>query len=250
MTETAAPAPLLDLALPGEWSTIALESADASAASVRALVRERFGRRDDQAVFRAEQRRAFERATADARRGNATQFVVSGRTDNKVAFGATVIEYQPALILGAGPLDAASVVDAFARRTMAVEAGRELTGDEHWKLLEDSGAAVFEKGDALVVRRDRYASHAPDVPGRAGTPADHDEPIMSYSVDYWITVPGERRLVLLSCSSILAELAPLMLELFDGIVDASTWRRAASETGLRAQLSGRGEGMGTAPHRS
>ena len=238
MTETAAPAPLLDLALPGEWSAIALESAEASAASVRALVRERFGRRDDQAVFRAEQRLALERAAADARRGNATQFVVSGRTDHKVSFGATVIEYQPTLVLGPGPVDAASVVDAFARRTMAVEAGRELKDDEHWGLLEDSGAAVFEKGDALVVRRDRYASHAPTVPGRTGTPADHDEPLMSYSVDYWITVPGERRLVLLSCSSILAELAPLMLELFDGIVDASTWRRAVPAASLRAQLSG------------
>lgn len=234
-------APQLRLTLPDDWDRIPLEGGSATADAIRRVIADRLGRRDDQAALRAQQRRRLEEAVEAARSGGARQFAMSGRADRGLAFAATVAEYAPTFSLGDGPVDAASVADAFVRRAMAAEhaEGRELEPDEHWALLEASGAVVFEKGAAIVIRRDRLIDTSPDV--IAPLPADDErdapeEPHRSVAADYWITVPGERRVILLACSSALGDLAPFLLDLFDAIVEAAEWDPPRS-SGIRAQVA-------------
>lgn len=210
--------------LPGEWWEIPLDSAEAVTASVRALVRTRVGRRDDLAAVRAEQRRRLVGAATRAMAADATQLHVSQRDDDGIAFASMLTEYRPRLPLGEHA-EPALVADALAR-ALAASGAPDVPAGAHWESFAEQGGVVFRKEDGFVLRRSR-TQDAPS--GDGGVPA--------FTVDYWLTVPGRAAAVLVTLTTALTELAPLMTELFDGVIAAAEWIRDASADALRAELA-------------
>ncbi|MBD3943941.1 hypothetical protein IF188_19800 [Microbacterium sp. NEAU-LLC] len=221
MTRRAA----LRLTLPGEWQSFTLSPDDeAIAGEVAAFVRERLGRRDDQATLRAQQRAGLGEAVRRARDAGATQFHFSLKAPGGLAFASTVAEYCPHLPLGEST-DAVALADALVGVLAAEVDGAE--PDQRWEAFELAGGVVFEREGGLVLRRDRRL---------AASDPEHDAP--TTVVDYWLTEPGRNRVVLLSFTTALAELAPLMIELFDAVVGDAKWIEQDDVAALRAELRG------------
>ncbi|GAA5204839.1 hypothetical protein [Microbacterium jejuense] len=215
--------PALRLSLPGQWQAFALPPDDeAIAAEVASFVRDRFGRRDDQATQRAQQRARLGEAVRRARDAGATQFHFSLRAPGGLAFASTVAEYRPRLPLGEST-DPAALADALVRVLASEVDGA--TPDQRWEAFEIAGGVVFERDGGLVLRRDRRTE-----------PADASDDIPMVVVDYWLTEPGHNRVVLVSFTTALAELGPLMIELFDAIVGTAVWVAADDVAALRAEL--------------
>jgi hypothetical protein len=220
--------PALRLALPGQWHALPLGSDDEVATQVAAFVRAHFGRRDDQAALRAGQRARLGEAARRARDAGAVQFHLSLRGPAAVALATSAAEFHPRLPLGAHAAPAA-VADALVRVLAGGGAGGgqssrdgQMTDvGDHWETFAAAGGAVFERGDGLVLRMTRRTE-----------PADPERDAATAAADYWLTVPGRADAVLLTFTTALAALEPLMTELFDAIVAASEWTpRAAAERG-------------------
>lgn len=211
----------LVLPLPGEWQALPLGDDAAIASGIAAFVRAHYGRRDDQATLRAEQRSRLGEAARRARDAGATQFHLSLTAPGGAALAATAAEYRPGLPLGSSP-EPAVVADALVR---VLAGGGDASDGAPWEAFDAAGGAVFDRGDGLVLRA-----------GRRIEPAEPTG-VATAVVDYWLTEPGRAAAVLVTFTTALAELAPLMTELFDAIVGAAVW--ASPEQGtLRAELAG------------
>lgn len=215
------PTPALRLNLPGRWHELPLGDDDEIRADVAAFVREHYGRRDDQATLRAQQRDRLGEAARRARDAGATQYHLSVSMPGDLALATAVAEYRPGLALGTA-VEPAAVADRLVR---VLAPGEE---DGHWERLAASGGAVFERGAeggaGIVVRTERRLESA----------GSDDAP--TAVADYWLTVPGAASVVLVSFTTALADLAPVMVELFDAIVGAADWRTAGRS--LRSELAG------------
>lgn len=212
----------LEYRLPGEWWAIAVDGSDAAADSVRRLTRATLGRRDDQATARAEQRRRLTAAAHRAVAAGATQLHVSMRGEHGIAFASMLTEYRPRLPLGARA-EPELVADALVRALARTGASRTSGGD-HWGDFADEGGSAFGRADGLVLRRSRLV----DGPS-AAAPA--------LTVDYWLTEPGRADVVLATFTTALVELAPLMTELFDGVIAAAEWRHPTTGARLASRES-------------
>ena len=223
-------APALRLALPGQWHALPLGSDEQIAHDVASFVRGHFGRRDDQATLRAEQRARLTEAARRGRDAGAVQFLLSLRGPEGVVLGSSVAEFHPRLPLGANEAPPV-VADALVR----VLADRDATaaGADPWEAFATGGGAVFDRGDGLVLRTTRRIDAA-----------DPRKDAPTAIVDYWLTRPGRADAVLVTFTTALAELEPLMTELFDAVIGASEWVAAADgslaegdpSTGLRDEL--------------
>lgn len=227
-------APALRLTLPGEWHALPLGADDDIAAEVAAFVRERFGRRDDHASQRAQQRSRLAASARRARDAGAVQFHLSLRGPGGVALATTVAEYRPRLPLRAAPGSAAHepavVADALVR--VLAPGGSDIEGDAHWDRFTAAGGAVFDRGDGLVLRTARRSDPRPTERG---------DDIASAIVDYWLTRPGTAEVVLVTFTTALADLEPLITELFDAVIAAAEWMpQASASAGLRAELGATG----------
>jgi hypothetical protein len=92
--------------------------------------------------------------------------------------------------------------------------------DDPWNGWADAGGSLHKRGDSLVARRSRTDEHPPS--------GAEVEPTHSLTVDYWSTVPGRSEVVLTTFTTGLAELGPLLGELFDAIMSTAEWADAAS----------------------
>lgn len=234
-----APGPALVLALPGQWQALPLGADDEIAAEIAAFVRAHFGRRDDQATLRNEQRARLGEAARRARDAGALQFHLSLTAPGGAALASTVAEYRPQLPLGS-LAEPAAVADALVRVLATQDAGAgagagaeagadTAAADTHWDAFAAAGGAVFDRGDGLVLRTSRRIE-----------PVDAERDAPTAIVDYWLTVPDRADVVLLSFTTALAELAPLITELFDAIVSAAQWSpapRDPASSALRAELA-------------
>ncbi|WEK13561.1 MAG: hypothetical protein P0Y48_14050 [Candidatus Microbacterium phytovorans] len=218
--------PALELTLPGDWHPVPLGEDAAIDEDVASFVREHFGRRDDQAVFRAQQRERLRTAARRARDAGAAQFQLSLTVPGGVGLAATVAEYHPALPLGTAT-EPPAVADALVR-VLAGGASSAAEAGDHWDAFAAAGGAVFDRGDGLVLRTTRRRA-----------PVDDDD-LGATTVDYWLTRPGRPDAVLVSFTTALVDLEPVMVELFDAIVSAASWAAEPGEpaTSLRAELQG------------
>jgi hypothetical protein len=214
----SAATPALRFRLPGRWEELPLGDDAAITDAVAALVRAHFGRRDDQATFRAQQRDRLSETARRARDAGATQYHLSLAAPGGLAFASSVAEYRPGLPLGS-VADPAAVADELVRVLSPGEEGG------HWDRFAAAGGAAFEKGDGLVLRTERRLDPAD---------AARDAPVAI--ADYWLTTPGRAGAVLVTFTTALAELAPLMTELFDAIVAAAEWAPVGGS--LRSELIG------------
>ena len=98
-----------------------------------------------------------------------------------------------------------------------------------WRGFAAGGGVAFAKGESIVLRR---------IVRRQADPVDESS-VESLTADYWLTVPGAAEVVLVTLSTVLLALEPLMLELFDRIIDAAEWVEGApARQSLRAELTG------------
>ncbi|MET4158754.1 hypothetical protein [Agromyces sp. PvR057] len=246
-------APRLEFALPGAWWRAPLEAdGEERAHAISEFVRAKYGRRDDLARTRAEHRAKLAHALDEAVRAGAVAMHVSESNDGGIAFASTVTEYALPGVFGTNPAPEVlvdRVVGGLARAGGGEVAGPD--AGEAWSAFQAAGGVAFAKGESIVVRRvvrrgadatDAAAHTSPTAatpdprePNASGSAAASDATTAeSITADYWITVPGRPEVVLVSMTSVLGPLEALMLELFDRIVAAATWRKAPS---LRDELA-------------
>ncbi|GAA1941758.1 hypothetical protein [Agromyces allii] len=233
MTETVR-RPRLDLVLPGTWWRAPLEAdAETRSAAIAEFVGARYGRRDDLARSRADHRARLGRSIDEAVRAGAVQMHHSESNDGGIAFATTITEYALPSAFGTSA-EPALLAERVVGALTSGAAGAGAAADDPWSAFAAEGGVAFAKGESIVLRRiARQVADRADDAGIAGSAAS-DETAESITVDYWITVPGSAEVVLVSLSSVLAALEPLMLELFDRIVAAAEWRAAPT---LRDELT-------------
>ncbi|TFC43417.1 hypothetical protein E3T26_13925 [Cryobacterium sp. TMT1-21] len=207
--------PSLQFELPGAWWRIPVDSIDSAAASVKKLVAHKFGRNSSEATFRAQQRKAMSAAVTHAIEGGATEFHVSLKLDKRITFASTLTVYRPALTFPGQSTEPPVIMDALALGLVRGDGSDREDGADHWAVLEGEGAILFEKGRSYVLRR--TSDH--EQPGRG----PDVESYTAIKADYWITVPGASAVLLVTFSSPLAELGPLLVELYDAIIDSAVW---------------------------
>lgn len=244
-------APRLEFALPGAWWRAPLDAdGEERAHAISEFVRAKYGRRDDLARTRAEHRVKLAHALDEAVRAGAVAMHVSESNDGGIAFASTVTEYALPGVFGTNPAPevlADRVVGGLARsggaEVAAGAAGVAPDAGEAWSAFQAAGGVAFAKGESIVLRRvlRRGADASPTAAPHPGEPnasqpdaASEATTAESITADYWITVPGRPEVVLVSMTSVLGPLEPLMLELFDRIVAAAAWRAAPS---LRDELT-------------
>jgi len=255
MAAQQVPAPRLEFALPGAWWQAPLEAdPDTRAQAIAAFVRDRYGRRDDLARTRAEHRARLARSLDEAVRAGAVAMHVSESNDGGIAFASTLTEYALPGVFGTNPAPevlADRVVGGLSSAAAATGAGGAAgSAADAWAAFAAAGGVAFSKGESIVLRRvvrrgpdaaDEAAAARQETETNPGGPAEagpdaasEASTVESLTADYWITVPGRPDVVLVSLSSVLGPLEPLMLELFDRIIAAASWRSARS---LRDELT-------------
>ncbi len=224
MTPTPTPGrELLDgprLHFPGTWWQIPLADNDAARDSARRLIVESIGRADQHARLRAELRRRLESAITEARAANARRFAIAIEIVPDIPIPAFLSVFDPGTDLDSARSAAAGdvmdiLVRGFERASPATDAAPlsapTMTSEKFQR---------FAVGDSQVVRRVRYRV----------IPADGDIPeVTNLIVEFWMTVPGRKRVVLLSFASPAAALADPLQNLFGAIVASAEWNDSPPE---------------------
>jgi len=203
VTPAPAPATRLTLRLPGTWVQLDPGRPEITEARVRAFVEASIGRADQLASARAHLRKALgsvlERGEGPAglestflcqeiAPGVATPIAVSVFAPPDVRMSPVVGTSPEAVI--AGFLDAMEVIE----------------GAPQWKRLACA--------DGWAARRWRVAT-------RAALPVLAEQSFPTFAAEYWRTVPGTKRLMLITVTSPLADIPQTMLRLADAVVAGS-----------------------------
>jgi len=203
VTPAAVDAPRLVLRLPGTWVQLDPSRPELTDARIRAFVQLSMGRADELATARADMRKALglmlERADpVAALESTFLCHEVSPGVPTPIAvsvFTPEAIRMSP--VIGTDPAD---VIAGFVAAMRAIGDGAD------WEVLPcvDGAAARRWRLTESVV-----AEGLEDVPIRA------------FGADYWRTVPGSKRLVLVTVTSPLADIPQTLLHLADAIVAGS-----------------------------
>ncbi|MFE4464768.1 hypothetical protein ACFRCR_06555 [Oerskovia sp. NPDC056781] len=198
-----APLPQLRLRLPGNWWQVPLHDRTEARASVRRLVAAQVGPADDRASVRIEFERRVLGALDDAIGGDGQAFHVALSIVPGVPLPVTAMVSLPAQHLTPAIGTSASATMAILERGLA-------------DLTEGGADSLhrFTAGASEVARRTRR--HVVADP-------DSDETLPTVAVEYWMTVPGTKRFVLVAFSAPAGELEEPLTGLFDQIVRVTSW---------------------------
>lgn len=202
VSEVALPA--LSFRLPGSWARVPLDNLELSAQAIRAYAMEVGGREDRLAQARADLRRSLERAANDAREAGARVLYSAIEPIPAVPLSIAFTEHWPDIDLESA--DSTSGADVVSALLVGFAAAGE-------------SVAEFERytsGHSEVLRRHSIS--------RVITEGEPDAPeYRSLSVQFWLTVPGQRRVVLLSFVTPHGDFADELLGLFGAIVASAVW---------------------------
>lgn len=201
----------LHLRFPGSWWQIPLIDPGEARESARRLVVESIGRADQHAQLRAEMRLRLETAITEAREANAVRFAIAIEIVPDIPIPAFLGIFETGTDLRSAPsTDAAAVMNLFA-------SGFDKADSAHEFDPENSGVVPFERfavGRSHVARRVRYRV----------IPAEGEAPeVTNLIVEFWMTVPGQRKIVLLAFTSPAVALIDPLLNLFGAIVASAQW---------------------------
>ena len=198
-----APLPQLRLRLPGNWWQVPLHDRAEARASVRRLVAAQVGPADDRANVRIELERRVLGALDDAIGGDGQAFHVALSIVPGAPIPVTAMVSLPAQQLTPAVGTSATATMAILERGLA-------------DLTEGGADSLhrFTAGASEVARRTRR--HVVADP-------DSDENLPTVAVEYWMTVPGTKRFVLVAFSAPAGELEEPLTGLFDQIVRVSSW---------------------------
>lgn len=185
------------LLLPSSWWTIRLADEVARRASIARLVEQQVGRSDQKATLRAELRRDLERTAEQAAASGGVLLAISTMTIDGLPVPASLTVYRVGRH-APSEADAHELADLLASQTSEPE------GSSAQAQVE-----VLPGVHGPVVRRLRLG----------GGDADLDaQDVAQLVVDYWLDA-GDGTLTNLTFSSPLVALAPVLLDLFDAVVD-------------------------------
>ncbi len=210
MTPTSDALPQLKLRLPGQWWQVPLHDQARARDSVKRLVERQVGTSDEHARLRAELRSQFLAALETAIEGDGQSLHLALDVVEGVPISASLAVMLP-------PLGMTPAIGAASEAVLDVlERGlRELP-----KVPSDTLARV-PAGSASAIRMQRNETRL--VRDEAGATAE----LPTLLVDYWVAVPGTKRVMLLAFMTVFVELEQVMLEFFDAIVRVIAWDGAA-----------------------
>jgi hypothetical protein len=205
MIEPRSDVPEMDLVLPGSWWSVDLRDEAASRQSAKGLAEKLLGRDDRLVSQRAELRRSTEELAAKAREGGAANLYIALEIASGLAVPLSLTVFWPAEpVLGSKPSTPSSVIELV--REALLERGGQ--GDYTDELVEDLGRTSTWRRCTLVHNE-----------------ADGDRPAFdNLVVDYWLAVPGTRRVVLLTFSSSFVQAKDKLLDMFRAMVSLTAWR--------------------------
>lgn len=202
MTGTAA-LPTLKFRLPGDWWMIPLADRETAVASATRLIRHRIGMQDERAALRARLVRDFAAAIDEAISGNGQSMLIAVQIVESVPLPISITVYLPEV--GMTPAIGTSsdrVLDILER---GLE-GRDLGEFERLELKHSTALR------STRIRQVELGS------------SDDRGTLDVLVVDYWIAVPGTKRVLLASFSTSFAELREQMVVFFDSVVRVTYWQ--------------------------
>lgn len=210
MTGGAATAPRLVLRLPGTWVQLDPSRPELTDKRIRAFVDLSMGRADQLATARADLRKALglmvERADPVAALESTFMcHEVASGVSTPIAisvFTPEAIRMSPAI-----GTDSATLIDGFLAAMNAIGDG------DDWEALACMDGHAARRWS---VTEDALGEGLDDIPFRA------------FQADYWRTVPDAKRLVLVTVTSPLADVAHMLARLADAIVAGSRWVEGAA----------------------
>lgn len=210
--------PTLRFRLPGDWWSVELHDRDTAVASAHRLVRHRIGPQDDRALTRARLTRELTEAVdAAIRAGGQSMFIA-----------IQILEGVPLPISFAVYLPEVSMTPAFGtdpdRVLDILERGIEqVASAEH----ADPGDPADRIRLALAETKATRLHRVRVIDVGSG---DDTGTLETLVVDYWVAIPGTKRVLLVSFSTSMAALQEYLLQFFDAIMRAAAWDRTDSAT--------------------
>lgn len=203
----AGPLPSLVFRLPGQWWQIPLDDRDAASSSIKALLKNRFAHVDELAQFRHDLKRQFLAALEQAIEGDGVAMHVAINIVEDMPISASVCVYLPDVSIspavGTAPVAVMDIAQQGIEASSGGAAGVRFSAHES-EVLRVSRRSVIETKD------------------------DQDDlPLLL--VDYWMTIPGTKRIILLTFATAFADIEEAMVTFFDSIVVATWWRRPEAE---------------------
>jgi hypothetical protein len=205
----AEPLPELRFRLPGTWAQIPLRNEVAAKEAVKALVAKQIGTSDEAATVRDALRRQLMTALTEAIAGNgqSMQIALEIVEGFPLPVSFTVFLPEQAMTPAIGT-DAESVM-------LVLEQGLRSRDD-----IDEETMERFSTAESEVVRTSRTQV----VPTEEGV-----EDLTVLLVDYWMTIPGTKRFILINFHTALVEAAAELTVLFDSIVKAAYWYASQPE---------------------
>lgn len=202
--------------LPGRWFSVDLAGEDTTRASIKSIVRDVFGTRDDAATQRAEARRLLQEAVTAASTGDIRALMFSHQVAGTTPLPISLLLFEPANLR----MSPAVGTGADAVLSVLTRSIKELDPAAHSSLVEVAGPGV------PAVRTHRVEETA-DGGEYDGVPR--------LTAQYWIPVPGSKQVLSVSLTTPLGDLENLMLTLFDSFIGAAYFADD-KEPSLRDQL--------------
>lgn len=198
--------PTLRFRLPGDWWLIPLADREAAVASATRLIRQRIGTQDDRATLRARLSRDLAAAIDEAIAGNGQSMLIAVQIVETVPIPISITVYLPDVSMS-------PAIGTSADRVLDIlEQGLEGLDVPEIGDLGELERVALKGTTALRSVRTRQIE--------VGT--GDDRGLMDVLVvDYWVAVPGTKRVVLANFSTSYAELREQMLVFFDAIMRAA-----------------------------
>lgn len=193
--------------LPGMWSRVDLTDEASSRRTVRRLIEESIGTRDDLARQRSELRQLLQPAVDSAREVGAVDLYIAVELADGVPLPAWLMVFLP------------SIEDADFSRF----------GIKELKTVLQDSAEIFEPGAATSALEPAEGSASAIAAVRQNwrrrtvSPDDPEVGFDVLEVDYWIAAAHPNRIALLTFSTGYAEYEEQMLMLFDAVVRTIRW---------------------------
>lgn len=200
--------PTLRFRLPGDWWSIPLTDRDAAVASAARLIRHRIGPQDERATVRARLSRDLTAAIDEAIAGNGQSMLIAVQIVETVPLPISITIYLPDVSMSP------AIGTAPDRVLDILQQGLE-------------GLNVPEIGDLGELERVELKSTIALRSARTRSvevgQGDDRGAMDVLAVDYWIAVPGTKRVVLANFSTSYADIREHMLVFFDAIIRATYW---------------------------
>lgn len=207
--------------LPGRWFSVDLSNEDAANTSIKRIARDAIGPSDALATERAQVRRQLQEAVAASAQGDVRAIMFSTEIAGGTPLPVTLLAFEPADLrmspaVGTAPQSVLKVM---------AEGMKQIDPEAHASMIEVRGPGV----PALRTHRVELVEDGSESDG-----------VLRLIADYWIPVPGTKRIMMVRFSTPLGELENVMCALFDEFIAVAYFGEGKPES-LRDELRRKAE---------